>query len=358
MPSKMTPKVLVAPLDWGLGHATRCIPVVRKLVDIGAEVTLCASGGGRALLSNRFPSLEMIDIPSYQVSYPRSGNMAWSMMLQTIPLMRSIRKENEILERMVRLHKFTHIISDNRYGLFSRSAKNAIITHQLNVLTPKHLNIFKPLINGLVKRYIDHFDECWVPDMDSKLSGELSRPQQQFVTPLKDVGILSRFEGSVNQIRSSAVDVISVISGPEPQRTIFADMVKQYYTDKDIRVMIAGGQPELGTNVIGAGNITIRNDIDDMELLSLLSEDTLYIGRSGYSTVMDLASIGHRKALLVPTPGQTEQEYLARYLADRYGTTITEQQNMSIPDKINETTWPENTAAGRLKKVLTSFLGT
>jgi hypothetical protein len=353
----MTPKVLIAPLDWGLGHATRCIPVIETLIDLGVEPEICASGGGRALLKKRYPSFNMIEIPSHTVEYPNEGSMAWSMMLQSIPLMRSIRKENEILGSIINESKFTHVISDNRYGLYSRSARSAIITHQLNVHTPGHLKVFKPLINGLVRRYIDQFDECWIPDNGSLLSGVLSIPNRSFRTMVRDIGILSRFMDTPSSEKRSEYDVIAVISGPEPQRTIFAEKVSACYEASDQKVLIAGGRPEEGPGIKVTGNITLKNDIDDLELASLLSKRTLYIGRSGYSSIMDLMSLGHKRVVLVPTPGQTEQEYLAGYLHSKYGTTVCEQDTLQIPAEISNTEWPAAKAGeGDLRGVLSDFL--
>lgn len=357
MSSKMTPKVLIAPLDWGLGHATRCIPVIRKLIDLGADVTICASGGGKALLKNRFPSLDMIGIPSYQVTYPKDGSMAWSMMLQTIPLVRSIRNEHEILEKLVEEFRFTHIISDNRYGIYSSRAKCAIITHQLNIMTPNHLKVFRPMINGLVNKYVSRFEECWIPDNDSMLSGMLSVAPQGSSVTFRNIGILSRFQHADLKKSSSEFEVVAVISGPEPQRTLLSDLIIKNYSGKMTRVLIAGGQPGPEDETSVSGNITLRNDISDNELASALNENTLYIGRSGYSTIMDLVALRHRKVVLIPTPGQTEQEYLASYLHEQYGTVVSYQNDLRIPDQVNPSDWPaEDEDDQQLDRAMREFL--
>ena len=315
--------VLVAPLDWGLGHATRCIPIIRELIRHRVKVTVCASGYGKTLLEERFPELPRADIPGIRVSYPAKGSMAVSMVLQLPAILSGIRREHEIAERIIAENKITHIISDNRYGLFSDKVKTAFMTHQVRIRGGAGFNFLEPVLFRMHQKRIEKFNELWIPDdPGTNLSGALSNVTGMDI-PVSHTGILSRFQKQATASEKK-YDCIALLSGPEPQRTIFEHKVMQFFTSGKSKCLLILGQPgnQITTHF---ENVTVMATISDNELSGLLHPDTLLICRPGYSTLMDLAILEHRKVVFVPTPGQTEQEYLADQLKKRFNYIVISQ---------------------------------
>jgi predicted glycosyltransferase len=336
----MNKKILVAPLDWGLGHATRCVPVIRALQKKNQDVLLCASGGGKIILQKQFPELKFIDIPGFRIKYPRNGNLAWAMAKQTGALLRAVKQEHHILSTKIKGHHITHIISDNRYGLYAADAKCAIITHQTNIQTTGVLNMVKPLLGLLTRNFIHRFNECWIPDTDKKinLSGILSSTKNISI-PVKHIGNLSRFT-SPSSAPTKKYDIIAMISGPEPQKDTFEQVVVNELIKTKKKCLVITGKPEMNITQYDKQNLRVVNHIEDSEFTNILHPDTLFIARSGYSTLMDLVALNHTKALLVPTPGQTEQEYLAAYINKHFSIQTTTQKQFSICSDVEHGCWP------------------
>ena len=333
-------KFLIAPLDWGLGHATRCIPIVDELLRNDQDVVLSASGGGYHLLKQRFPDLSFINIPATQIHYPNSGRMALSMMSQAKKILNGIALEHKVFNELVAEKEITHVISDNRYGLHSTKTHSVLITHQLNIQTPGLLSIIKPLLNMKMKYFLGNFDEIWIPDLHTKecLSGILTSTKWNL--PKIYIGPLSRFKNTKpNPVKK--YDIIGMVSGPEPQRGLFFDLIREQMIKSDKECLLISGLPDSKSDVSAESKITIRNHITDEEFLKYLHSDTIFITRSGYSTIMDLASLGHKKNILVPTPGQTEQEYLASFSHEKFNVTIQHQHQINFLNNIDDCIWPQ-----------------
>ncbi len=308
--------VLVAPLDWGLGHATRCIPVINQLLQHNIQVTLCASGYGKILLEERYPELPLVVIPGFDIRYPANGSMAVSILLQFPKILAGIRKEHSFLDQLISEKKITHVISDNRYGFYSEKVKTAFMTHQVRISGGNGLKFIEPLLFRMNKKRIENFNELWIPDdPDVKISGVLSNSSGINI-PVRHTGILSRFVKPASATEKK-YDCIAILSGPEPQRTIFEFKVMQFFQQQNKKCLVILGQPGNPVNTTYE-NITVMATIRDDEFSGLLHPETLLICRPGYSTIMDLAVLGHRNVLFVPTPGQTEQEYLAKDLRRKY----------------------------------------
>lgn len=326
-------RVLVAPLDWGLGHATRCIPVIRELQRQNAGVVIAASGYGLALLRQEFPSSEIIEVPGYPVRYPRGSNMVWAMAKQAPRLLRKIAVEHGETEKIISDRKIDAVISDNRYGVWSDKVKSVFITHQLRIRMPRYAAWAGPAVNFLNRRYISRFSRCWVPDYEDEpnLSGALShgislRGKTAFVGPL------SRF---VRAGHNSPYQVVISISGPEPQRTVFEEVVLSRVHSIGMNTLVARGLPGTANNIRTDGKVTIADHLASGELNQAFSSAKVVISRAGYSTIMDLACLGVR-AVLVPTPGQTEQEYLARRFQRDGIYTMMDQENFNLSKAIQE----------------------
>ena len=309
-------RILICPLDWGLGHATRCIPIIRLLLKKNAEVLIAADASPLALLKQEFPKLTFIQLKGYDIQYPKSGSMKMKMLFSIPKIVTGIKEEHAQLDKIIDDYKIDVVISDNRYGCWNKKVKSIFITHQLMIKAPIGENI----LHKKVLKYIDNYNECWVPDSEKeKLSGDLAH---KYILPKNTffVGALSRFNGNGSLIHSTPLrvteennrfDVVAIISGPEPQRSIFEKLVLEQLKQTNLKALVVCGKIEEKQKTETIENIPIVSHLSSVELQSVIQNADIILSRSGYSTVMDLASLG-KKAIFIPTPGQTEQEYLAK----------------------------------------------
>jgi UDP:flavonoid glycosyltransferase YjiC (YdhE family) len=340
MNEKRTVSVLVAPLDWGLGHATRCIPIINALIQQGAQVILAASGSVRALLSEEFPLLEFVEIPGYDIEFKRGIAPKWSLVLNIRRVLKKIREENIWLETFLEKRKIDAVISDNRFGLFNKKSYCVFITHQLLIKSgwPSSIGRWSLAVSGWIDykilkwnyRFIEKFSTCWIPDWEGEdsIAGQLSHPRVLPEMPVKYIGVLSRFKKSnENAVRGS---VLILLSGPEPQRTQFENLLFKQIVNSPLEFVVVRGLPgkKFFTPLIKEG-VKIYNHLSAYDLNKLMNESEIVISRSGYSTIMDLITLG-KTAILVPTSGQTEQEYLAKHLQERNWMYCAPQKNFKL----------------------------
>jgi uncharacterized protein (TIGR00661 family) len=304
----MGKRILIAPLDWGLGHATRCIPIIRHLLDTGNEPVIATSGRPLLLLKSEFPDVECVEFEGYNISYPEGSGMVWKMFQSTPHILRRIRKEHTELDELINRLNLDAVISDNRFGLYTDRIPCVYMTHQVMIKAP----FFETMLYRLHADYMRKFTRVWVPDFEKNgLSGDLSH---RFPLPrnAEYIGSLSRFTNSEDEIRT---DVLIIISGPEPQRTRFENLVLNQLKNFDGNAVAVLGTPDKDFDAV-EGRVRIVSHLNAAELQQEISAAKLVVSRSGYSTIMDLAALG-KQAVFVPTPGQTEQEYLAqRYHQD------------------------------------------
>lgn len=304
-------KVLVAPLDWGLGHYTRCIPVIHTLLQQNNQVFVAAGGAGARLLKTEFPQLTILDIPSYNITYPKKGKwFLWRMLFQLPAIYRFVKRENRWLRSIQAKMKFDRVISDNRLGLSHPDVQSVYITHQLQIQTGNKLT--DRIAQKLHYHYIEQFHECWVPDYEGKnnLAGDLSHPAVLPNVPVKYIGPLSRFEKITAEKK---YDIAFVISGPEPQRSIFEKLIVKKITGTKERVALVRGLPDGDASDLQLpACVDVFQHLPSGPLNELMASSRKIVVRSGYSTIMDLEHM-EAEICLVPTPGQTEQEYLAAY---------------------------------------------
>jgi len=305
-------KILICPLNWGLGHATRCVPVIRQLINEGHEPVLVADGYPLAFLKMEFPTLRTIVYPSYSIYYAEGKSQVGAMLFNFPNLISGILNEHFWLKNLLSREHFDKVISDNRFGMWSKRVHSVYITHQLMVKMPRGLKFLEPLVHLIHKGFINRYDECWIPDTKESpgLSGDLSH---QYPLPHNAtfIGPLSRFQGMGKIQPTSGYEVVAVISGIEPQRTIFEESLKYRFKNTRLRILLVTGQPQAEKKEKKEDNITIVSHLPDTELASVLLGSRKIISRSGYSTIMDLAALEClHKAEFIPTPGQTEQEYL------------------------------------------------
>lgn len=319
-------RMLLAPLDWGLGHATRMIPLVHALEQAGADVFLAADGHIKTLLEKEFPHLQIFNLQGYGVRYSKHPALLPFYLLKQLPsLIRKVKQEQHWLIQMQQKYHFDAVISDNRYGLHHPHLKSIFITHQLRIKAPA---VIEGLLQKIHYRFIEKFDECWVPDMagEINLSGTLAHPRRLPSVPVKYIGPLSRFSGIKEQ---SEKHLLILLSGPEPQRTLLEkQMLKEMKTYTKPAVLVRGlpgNEDELHIK----DTLRMYNHLPAEKLETAMRNASFVISRSGYSTVMDLAKL-QKKSILVPTPGQTEQSYLGRYLMKKKFALCVPQQKFRL----------------------------
>lgn len=323
------PRILVAPLDWGLGHATRCIPIIRELLSQGAEVVLAGEGAQEQLLKAEFPGLLFLSLPGYRVSYARTASgLAWKMIRQGWKMKRAIRNEQQWLQWAVEEYSLDGVISDNRYGLYHKNIPAVFITHQLTIRSPWG-RWTETILQKRNYNYINRFSECWVPDLEGtgNLAGELSHPQRKPKTQLKYIGWLSRCKKT--GVEKKANHLLCILSGPEPQRSILENKLIEEISRYNGTATVVRGLPGNSSVIPSTNMIRFHNHLTAEELNTEMEAAVFIISRSGYSTVMDAAALG-KKCIFIPTPGQTEQEYLGEYLSQKGLACVIAQDKFTL----------------------------
>jgi uncharacterized protein (TIGR00661 family) len=301
-------KILVAPLNWGLGHASRCIPIIYALKKNNFTPIIASDGASLGLLKKEFPNEIFETLPNYNIEYSKKGeDFRFKIFKQLPKLFFAIRKEKKVLQEIIVKHDISGIISDNRPGIFSPKIPSVYITHQVNVLSGNTSWISSKFHQYFIKKY----NECWVPDVyeDINLSGKLSHENSE-LNNIKFIGPLTRFK-KINMPKK--YDLLVVLSGPEPQRTLLEEKLRIELSEFKGVILFVKGLVEAEQKTAIQNNFTFYNYMEADELESAIQESEYIICRSGYSSIMDLAFLG-AKVFLIPTPGQFEQEYLAKKL--------------------------------------------
>lgn len=325
---KKNNRVLIAPLDWGLGHATRMIPIVYGLQKLGCEVELASDSLAYDLLKKEFPDLKIYRIPAYSIRYTRNQFLMLSLVIQSPRMLRGMIKEHNWLKSYVERENPDLIISDDRFGMYHSNVKSCYVTHQIRVIMPLYLKVLQPIARFLHKFIIKKYDVCLVPDNKcNSLSGILSHRKRKFPYPIMYLGILSRYADVQKRNILQIPDVLIIISGPEPQRGILQNKLLDVYRNSSSKVLMVAGLPNK-TNSYQDGSVQVVSHMDREKLSEIMQNVKVLICRSGYSSLMDLFKI-KRKAILIPTPGQTEQVYLAKYFKEEYSFDICKQSDIS-----------------------------
>ena len=327
-------RVLVAPLEWGLGHATRCIPIIHELLAGGCEVLIGAEGAAKTLLQQEFPQISFLPLRGYRMQYSRKSSwLPLKLLLQFPKMIRSIYNEHRWLKKLIEQEKIDAVISDNRFGLYNTSIPCIYITHQLTIKTGNRFTQW--IAQKIHYRFINKYTACWVPDAagDNNLAGELSHPKHVPKIPVKYLGPLSRFEKNA---AAKKYELTVIISGPEPQRTIFEELLLNELRHYKEAVLFVRGLPgNFAPAPIVNSNIEIQDHLSATAMNEAIEGSELIISRSGYTTIMDLVKL-QRNAILVPTPGQTEQEYLGTYLMEKELFYCAKQNEFSLVEVLNK----------------------
>ena len=305
-------KVIYAVCSWGLGHATRSLPVIRKLIKENNELTIISHGRSLELLKKELgENLQYFEIEDYPMLLSETSRQFMVKSVVYWPsfvrgLIKGFRKLKKILEKK----KFDLIISDARYDMYSRNIPSFFISHQMRIMNPLRFKRFEKGSENFNLFFFKRFHGVIVPDYkNNDLSGDLSHNLVKIdENKLHYVGVLSDFKKK--KIKKD-IDYLISISGPEPQRTILEEKLLPQVKNLDGNIVITLGKTEKKA-IINQHNIKTCSFLPKDKREDLLNRANLVVSRSGYSTIMDLGVVGC-KALMTPTPGQIEQVYLANY---------------------------------------------
>ncbi len=310
-------RVLVCPLGWGLGHASRLIPVILGLNKYGFEVLAAGDEPQMNFLKSHFPDIKTIIFPSLKVKLVKRSTQLLPLIGIAIKIPYLLIKEHFVLKRIVKDYNIGIVISDNRYGLWGKKIKSVLITHQLSIVFPMPFRFLKPVGEYLVRVMANRFTFCWLPDYADKnnLAGDLSHPKK---TPAnaRYIGLLSRFQGKSIEHIPLEWDLVGIVSGPSPQRELLIESITNYSKKQKLKTLVVMGNLKNGTTIFENEGIFYTGHLKDNDFIKAVNSSKYLITRAGYSTIMDLVAVG-KGGLIVPTPGQTEQEYIASYLSNK-----------------------------------------
>lgn len=330
--------VLICPLDWGIGHASRMVPIIKKIQLKGHNIFIACTKQQQAFFANEINNYTWIPCASPVIKYSHKKLSVYDLIKLIPKILIGIRKDKKRINSWIKKYNIQIIISDNRYGCYSPHAYSVLITHQVKIELPKKIKWAEKILHKRIKKLIYKFDRCWIPDIKEipNFAGDLS---MQFSLNGKSafIGLLSRFEkNNLNQSPSeNQYEVIAIASGPEPQRSIFATMLLRQMKKLQKPCILVLGDFSKPHSVRQEDNVLIYSSMNTKQLYQAIQSSKYIIARSGYSTIMDLISL-KRTAILVPTPGQTEQEYLANYYKSRRMFVIAEQNNFNLTELLAE----------------------
>ena len=328
--------ILLCPLDWGLGHSTRCIPIILKLIENNHVVFVAGNEVTKKIILTEVRDVKYIYLKGYDITYSKNIPFLLKIFFQFPKILFRIIVEHYQLKKIISDYNIDVVISDNRFGLYNKSVKCIYITHQIMIKCPRNFKFFEPLLFKIHNHFIKKYSECWIPDNkdEPNLSGDLSHKfpvnRNTFY-----IGPLSRFSSIISEAEiDNHYDILFLISGPEPQRTVLEKIALNCISSTKLKIAIVRGVTETNANKINSENLVI-NYASKTELNKLINNSSLIVSRSGYSTIMDLAIIG-KNAILIPTPGQTEQEYLAEYLMNKCCFFCQKQSEFSLLKAVEE----------------------
>ncbi len=306
-------RVFYGILDWGLGHTTRSIPIIRYLLELGMDVTVACNSTQSKIIREELPQIHFLPLEGYNLHFGRSSFATRVKIgLQSLNILTKIKSENRWLEEQIARQKPDIIISDNRYGFRNSQIPSVLITHQLQVKTGAGF-LADALMKVFIRSQLKHFSSCWVPDGKEApaLAGALSHPDYTLPGVIRYIGPLSRLEPTSRNGQPDTVVVL--LSGPEPQRSMLEEKIAAQIYGYIHPIVIVRGKPEGGSVREWPSNVTVKDHVTAAELNDLLEKARYVISRSGYTTLMDMFRLG-KKLIAIPTPGQAEQEYLGHTL--------------------------------------------
>lgn len=352
---KTSPLVVVSPLAWGLGHATRCVPLIRCLMKRNCRVALVLTQIQQALLQPLFGNAVQY-IPFEQSNIHYRFSFGVSMLLQLPTFLRMMRDEQRAVKKIVQELNPALIISDNRYGFWSSTVPSVIVCHQVNL----QIGVLSAMGNALHCLLLKRFAEIWVPDFEQspQLAGALAHPPPKALS-VRFIGAPSRMHPA--PLGKAVYDVLAILSGPEPERSKLERLLIQCANDTGKKLaLIRGTEKPLPTPI--PKEIHVVHLAQPHEIEKLVAQSLTVVCRSGYSSLCDLLAM-QRKAVLVPTPGQGEQEYLATWFEEQFGFISCKQSHHALVSALRmaenaDSAWQPNIAEqadALLESALTEF---
>jgi uncharacterized protein (TIGR00661 family) len=325
--------ILISPLNCGIGHSTRIVPII-KYLQKHHKIIIAADGKSKIFLQKNFPSHKIIDAPNLDITYSKKGYFMPIKMFFSLPKLLIFYIKNKFwLQKFTKKHNIDMIIADNRFGFFQKKIHSIFITHQISIQIPKNFIFFSNFVQFINKINIEKFDECWIPDSPTlRISGELSN-HNSLKIPVKFIGLLSRFYSQNFYDYQPKFYFFCIVSGAEPQRSIFENLLINKLQDTKHKTLIINGLSKTKKN--NNPNIIIKSHLEDKTFAAAVKNSEIIIARSGYSTIMDLIAL-KKTAIIIPTPGQTEQEYLANYLHNKKIFFKVAQKDFNIQKTINQ----------------------
>jgi len=322
-------KVIYGICSWGLGHATRSLPVIRKLIDEKNDLTIISNGRSLDLLKGEIgENIEYFDIPDYPMLLSDNSRQFMAKSMIYWPLfIKKMQSGLSQLTKMLKTRKCDLIISDGRYDIYSKKIPSFFISHQMRIMNPLRIKMLETGSEIFNLFFFKRFKGVIVPDYkDESLSGDLSHNLKKInEEKINYVGILSDFKKKKTK---KDIDYLISISGPEPQRTILEKKLLLQVSKLEGTIVITLGKTE-EVKKINKDNLKVYSFLNKKKREDFLNRAKLVVSRSGYSTIMDLA-LTNTKALMTPTPGQIEQEYLSKYHNEKGTFYSVDQNNINL----------------------------
>ena len=330
--NKKQVRILLAPLDWGLGHVTRCVPIMQHIHFLGHQVVFAGNTLQQNYIKSVFKEVECINLEGYDVEYARSKIGLIPKIIAQIPRFnKCIKREHQWLQGIIKNHKIDAVISDNRYGLYTTQIPCVLMTHQLQIRSGLSAHLDKILLK-LHYRFIEKFDSCWIVDVaeDNGLSGTLAHPSLLPTIKTEYIGLLSQCSGANAPKETEGKEIVLILlSGVEPQRSMISSILWKKAIKSGQHIIYVEGSEAAIKPAIIPDHISYHKRLSEKELVTAIDAAAYVICRSGYSTLMDLLAMG-KKAILIPTPGQTEQEYLGTLMHQKKIFMMAKQHKFDI----------------------------
>ena len=312
------PKTVFYPvLNMGLGHASRSLPLIRELLLRGWKVLIGSNGRALSFLRGEVPQAEFVETPSYAIRYSKRGWFAIKLFLQMPRVFGKVWEERRFIKKLVKSRPIDLIISDQCYGMYHRGIPSFFISHQIVFEVPRQVQWLKAILARMNAYYHYRFKEVWIPDLADPsgergvLSGELSRAGDP--ARYRFIGLLSSV---VRREVARDIDLFVTVSGPEPQRTLLEELIMGQIRNISGQKVVVLGKPESSEAVVDEPGLKVYSHLSRDKMQDILNRSRMVVSRSGYSTLMELVELGI-PALFIPTPGQTEQEYLGELLREK-----------------------------------------
>jgi hypothetical protein len=324
--------VCISPLDWGLGHATRCITLIRALERLHYKIYIATDGKHEIILKEAFHNAIFLKLRGYRIWYTKQrALLVFGIILQIPKIIYAIIHEYFWLKNTANKYQFDLIISDNRFGFFHKKMKSVFITHQLELQTPYH---WTTRLNQIIfYSFIKKFAACWIADMEPPhhLSGNLANPKHKPSVPIWYMNCLSRLpiDGALNKTGEEKNEknlFLGIVSGPEPQRTLFENILWQQGNAMQQKFAVVAGLPDQKAYFKKSELGILYPHLSAKDLVNEIMEAEFIICRGGYTSLMELIPF-KKKLIIVPTPGQTEQAYLGQYWqAKKWAITFSQNE--------------------------------